>query len=56
LAAKALSPMCSYKRALVLLELGENDKARGVLEDLAEDFPNSTYAANATGLAASLAR
>ena len=56
LAAKALSPMCSYKRALVLLELGENDKARGVLKDLAEDFPNSTYAANATGLAASLAR
>ena len=56
LAAKALSPMCSYKRALVFLELGENDKARGVLEDLAEDFPNSTYAANATGLAASLAR
>ena len=56
LAAKALSPMCSYKRALVLLELGKNDKARRVLEDLAEDFPNSTYAANATGLAASLAR
>lgn len=56
LAAKALSPMCSYKRALVLLELGENNKARGVLEDLAADFPNSTYAANATGLAASLAR
>ena len=56
LAAKALSPMCSYKRALVLLELGENDKARGVLEDLAVDFPTSTYAANATGLAASLAR
>ena len=56
LAAKALSPMCSYKRALVLIELGNEDKARGVLEDLAEDFPNSTYAANAIGLAASLAR
>ena len=56
LAAKALSPMCSYKQALVLLELGEDDKARDVLEDLAEDFPNSTYASNATGLAASLAR
>jgi tetratricopeptide (TPR) repeat protein len=56
LAAKALSPMCSYKRALVLLELGNEDQARKVLEDLAEDFPNSTYAANATGLAASLAR
>jgi tetratricopeptide (TPR) repeat protein len=56
LAAKALSPMCSYKRALVLLELGDEDKARKVLKDLAEDFPNSTYAANATGLAASLAR
>ena len=56
LAAKALSPMCSYKRALVLLELGNEDKARKVLQDLAEDFPNSTYAANATGLAASLAR
>ena len=56
LAAKALSPMCSYKRALVLIELGNEDKARKVLEDLAEDFPNSTYAANATGLAASLAR
>ena len=56
LAAKALSPMCSYKRALVLLELGEDDKARKVLKDLADDFPNSTYAANATGLAASLAR
>ena len=56
LAAKALSPMCSYKRALVLIELGNEDKARGVLEDLAEDFPNSTYAANALGLAASLAR
>ena len=56
LAAKALSPMCSYKRALVLLELGKNDKARNVLEDLSEDFPNSTYASNATGLAASLAR
>ncbi len=56
LAAKALSPMCSYKRALVLLELGNNEKARQVLKDLAEDFPNSTYAANATGLAASLAR
>ena len=56
LAAKALSPMCSYKRALVLIELGNEDKARGVLEDLAEDFPNSTYASNATGLAASLAR
>ena len=48
--------MCSYKRALVLLELGENDKARNVLQDLSEDFPNSTYASNATGLAASLAR
>ena len=56
LAAKALSPMCSYKRALVLLELGNEDQARKVLQDLAEDFPNSTYAANATGLAASLAR
>ena len=56
LAAKALPPMCSYKRALVLIELGNEDKARGVLEDLAEDFPNSTYAANAIGLAASLAR
>ena len=56
LAAKALSPMCSYKRALVLLELGNEDKARQVLSDLAADFPNSTYAANATGLAASLAR
>jgi len=56
LAAKALSPMCSYKRALVLLELGDEDQARKVLKDLAEDFPNSTYAANATGLAASLAR
>ena len=56
LAAKALSPMCSYKRALVLIELGNEDKARGVLEDLAEDFPNSTYAANAIGLAGSLAR
>ena len=56
LAAKALSPMCSYKRAVVLLELGDEDKARKVLKDLAEDFPNSTYAANATGLAASLAR
>ena len=56
LAAKALSPMCSYKRALVLLELGNEDKARKVLQDLADDFPNSTYAANATGLAASLAR
>lgn len=56
LAAKALSPMCSYKRALVLLELGNNEKAREVLKDLAEDFPNSTYAANAVGLAASLAR
>lgn len=56
LAAKALSPMCSYKRAVVLLELGEDDKARKVLKDLADDFPNSTYAANATGLAASLAR
>jgi len=56
LAAKALSPMCSYKRALVLIELGNEDKARKVLQDLAEDFPNSTYAANATGLAASLAR
>ena len=56
LAAKALSPMCTYKRALVLIELGNEDKARGVLEDLAEDFPNSTYAANAIGLAASLAR
>ena len=56
LAAKALSPMCSYKRALVLIELGNEDKARGVLENLAEDFPNSTYAANAIGLAASLAR
>ena len=56
LAAKALSPMCSYKQALVLLELGEDEKARDVLEDLAEDFPNSTYASNATGLAASLAR
>jgi len=56
LAAKALSPMCSYKRALVLIELGNEDKARGVLEALAEDFPNSTYAANAIGLAASLAR
>lgn len=56
LAAKALSPMCSYKRALVLLELGNNEKAREVLKDLAEDFPNSTYAANAAGLAASLAR
>ena len=56
LAAKALSPMCSYKRALVLIELGNEDKARGVLEDVAEDFPNSTYAANAIGLAASLAR
>ena len=56
LAAKALSPMCSYKRALVLIELGNEDKARGVLEGLAEDFPNSTYAANAIGLAASLAR
>ena len=56
LAAKALSPMCSYKRALVLLELGNEDKARKVLQDLAEDFPNSIYAANATGLAASLAR
>ncbi len=56
LAAKALSPMCSYKRALVLIELGNEGKARKVLEDLAEDFPNSTYAANATGLAASLAR
>ena len=56
LAAKALSPMCSYKRALVLIDLGNEDKARGVLEDLAEDFPNSTYAANAIGLAASLAR
>jgi tetratricopeptide (TPR) repeat protein len=56
LAAKALSPMCSYKRALVLLELGNEDQARKVLEDLVEDFPNSTYAANATGLAASLAR
>ena len=56
LAAKALSPMCSYKRALVLIELGNEDKARKVLEDLAEDFPNSTYTANATGLAASLAR
>lgn len=56
LAAKALSPMCSYKRALVLIELGNEDKARGVLEDLAEDFPNSTYAANAIGLAASLDR
>lgn len=56
LAAKALSPMCSYKRALVLIELGNENKARGVLEDLAEDFPNSTYASNATGLAASLAR
>ena len=39
-----------------LIELGNEDKARGVLEDLAEDFPNSTYAANAIGLAASLAR
>ena len=56
LAAKALSPMCSYKRALVLIELGNEDKARGVLEGLAEDFPNSTYAANAIGLAASIAR
>ena len=56
LAAKALSPMCSYKRALVLLELGNEDKARKVLQDLADDFPNSTYAANATGLAASLTR
>ena len=48
--------MCSYKRALVLLELGENDKARGVLEDLASKTYNSTYAANATGLVVSLPR
>ena len=55
LAAKALSPMCSYKQALVLIELGDEAKAKSVLQDLAEDFPNSTYAANATGLAYSLA-
>jgi tetratricopeptide (TPR) repeat protein len=56
LAARALAPMCAYKRGLVLLELGQEDKAHDVFESLAEDFPNSTYAANATGLAASLAR
>ena len=56
LAAKALSPMCSYKQALVLLELGNEDKARKVLQSISKNFPNSTYAANATGLAASLAQ
>ena len=55
LAAKALAPMCAYKQALVLLELGDEAKARRVLNDLAESFPNSTYTSNATGLAASLA-
>jgi TolA-binding protein len=47
--------MCAYKQALVLLELGDEAKARRVLNDLAESFPNSTYTSNATGLAASLA-
>ena len=56
LAAKALAPMCAYKQALVLLELGNEDKAKKVLQGLVDEFPNSTYAANATGLAASLAR
>ncbi|MDA0729584.1 MAG: tetratricopeptide repeat protein [Bacteroidetes bacterium] len=56
LAARALAPMCAYKQGLVLLELGKEDKAQDVFESLAEDFPNSTYAANATGLAASLTR
>ena len=56
LAAKALAPMCSYKQALVLIELGNEAKAIKVLEKLSNDFPNSTYAANATGLATSLAK
>ena len=56
LAAKALAPMCSYKQALVLIELGNETKAIKVLEKLSNDFPNSTYAANATGLATSLAK
>ncbi len=56
LAAKALAPMCSYKQALVLLELGNEDKARKVLQGISNDFPNSTYASNATALAASLSK
>ena len=39
LAAKALSPMCSYKQALVLLELGEDDKARDVWKISLKIFP-----------------
>lgn len=54
LAANALAPMCAYKQALVLIELGNTSKAQRVLEDLASDYPNSTYASSATGLAASL--
>ena len=50
----ALAPMCAYKQALVLIELGNTSKAQRVLEDLASDYPNSTYASSATGLAASL--
>ena len=42
LAAVPLPP-CAYKQALVLIELGNTSKAQRVLEDLASDYPNSTY-------------
>lgn len=54
LAANALAPMCAYKHALVLIELGNTSKAQRVLEGIASDYPNSTYTSSATGLAASL--
>ena len=54
LAANVLAPICAYKQALVLIELGNTSEAQSVLEDLASDYPNSTYASSATGLAASL--
>ena len=54
LAANALAPMCAYKQALVLIELGNTSKAQRVLEGIASDYPNSTYTSSATGLAASL--
>ncbi|MBM56381.1 MAG: hypothetical protein CMB32_07475 [Euryarchaeota archaeon] len=54
LAAKAIAANFHYKRALVLIELGNNSEAKDVLNHIVEDHPNSRLFKTAQALQASL--
>jgi TolA-binding protein len=56
LAETVLAPMFLFKAAIVQIELGDNNGAKGNLEQIVSDYPNSQQFSPAKGLATSLTK